>query len=145
VLENSIDASYKRNLKANTYDYLSPVFTRISGYTPEEMKALPNDGVLNLIHRDDLPEVNRVISESMSGTVGTTYQLEYRFRHKKRGYVWLQDRFITMGDAEGNITVSDKGSIVSVFTLPQENIQCLNHRSGERITGLLCVGLHPFG
>ena len=42
-------------------------------------------------------------------------------------------------------TVSDKSSIVSVFTLSQKNIQRLNNRAGERITGLLCVGLHPFG
>jgi len=103
VLENSLDASYKRNLQTNTYDYLSPVFTRISGYTPEEMKAFPIDIILDLIHPKDLSEVNRIIAESMSGMAGTAYQLEYRFRHKKGEYVWLLDRFIIMEDVEGNI------------------------------------------
>ena len=40
VLENSLDASYKRNLKTGTYEYMSPAFYRISGYTPEEMKTV---------------------------------------------------------------------------------------------------------
>ena len=40
VLENSLDASYKRNLQTKSYDYLSPVFSRISGYTPEEMNYI---------------------------------------------------------------------------------------------------------
>ena len=103
ILENLLDASYKRNLQTNTYDYLSPAFTRISGYTPEEMKAFPIDIILDLIHPKDLPEVNRIIAESMSGMAGTAYQLEYRFRHKKGEYVWLLDRFIIMEDVEGNI------------------------------------------
>jgi len=37
VLENSLDASYKHNLQTNAYDHLSPVFFRISGYSPQEM------------------------------------------------------------------------------------------------------------
>ena len=32
VLENSLDASYKRLLDTNTYEYLSPVFQSLSGY-----------------------------------------------------------------------------------------------------------------
>ena len=41
VLENSLDAVYKRDLRTNSYVYFSSALTRLSGYTPDEMKTLP--------------------------------------------------------------------------------------------------------
>ena len=102
VLENSQDASYKRNLQTDTYDYLSPVFARISGYTPEEMKTLSIEAVLNLIHPDDLAQTERVVAESMSGASGKAYQIEYRFKHKEGQYRWFEDLFTVMRDARGH-------------------------------------------
>ena len=101
VLENSLDASYKRNLRTNTYDYLSPVFTQISGYTPEEFTTLPIETVLELIHPDDRARGGNVITESLSGAHGSSYRWEYRFKHKDGQYRWLQDQFTTIRDEQG--------------------------------------------
>ena len=102
VLENSLDASYKRNLQTDTYDYLSPVFARISGYTPDEMKPLSFEAVLNFIHPDDLSETKRVVAESLYGAPGKAYQIEYRFKHKEGQYRWFEDLFTVMRDARGH-------------------------------------------
>jgi two-component system, cell cycle sensor histidine kinase and response regulator CckA len=102
VLENSLDASYKRNLQTDTYDYLSPVFARISGYAPEEMKSLSFEAVLNFIHPDDLSETKRVVAESMYGAPGKAYQIDYRFKHKEGQYRWFEDLFTVMRDAQGH-------------------------------------------
>ena len=102
VLENSLDASYKRNLQTNSYEYLSPVFARLTGYTPVEMKTLPLENVLNMIHPDDRAEVERVISQSLTGVRGTAYQVEYRFKHKEGQTRWFHDQFVVMQDADGN-------------------------------------------
>ena len=101
VLENSLDASYKRNLQTKSYDYLSPVFSRISGYTPDEMNALSIETMKALIHPDDQAEVERIISESKSGASGAAYHMEYRFRHKKGHYIWLHNQFTIMRDVSG--------------------------------------------
>jgi PAS domain S-box-containing protein len=101
VLENSLDASYKRNLQTNAFEYLSPVFTRISGYTPEEIKSFPHENIMHLTHPDDLAEKERVIAESMSAAAGTEYHVEYRFRHKDGRYRWLHNQFTVMRDAGG--------------------------------------------
>ncbi|MBK8049504.1 MAG: PAS domain-containing protein [Anaerolineales bacterium] len=69
------------------------MFAKFTGYTMEEITALPIEAVLALIHPDDLTEVSPVIVESMSAPTGAPYQLEYRFRHKDGHYIWLQDRF----------------------------------------------------
>jgi PAS domain S-box-containing protein len=113
VLENSQDTSYKRNLQDNTYDYMSPVFTRISGYSPDEIKSLPVETVLNFMHPEDLPEIKRVIDESMSNSAEKSYQLEYRFRHKNGQYRWFQDRFTVMRDA-GGLPLSRIGSVSDI-------------------------------
>jgi PAS domain S-box-containing protein len=101
VLENSLDASYKRNLQTKSYDYLSPVFSRISGYTPDEMNTLSIETMKTLIHPDDQAGVERVFSESKSGDAGSGYHMEYRFRHKKGHYIWLHNQFTLMRDASG--------------------------------------------
>jgi diguanylate cyclase (GGDEF)-like protein/PAS domain S-box-containing protein len=101
VLENSLDVSYKRNLQNDDYDYLSPSFTKNYGYTLDEMKNLPLEVLMDLIHPDDLAEIGRVIAESNSGAVGTAYQMKYRLRHKEGPYRWCHDQFIVMRDADG--------------------------------------------
>jgi len=102
VLENSLDASYKRDLQTNAYTYLSPVFTRIAGYTLDEMISMPIETLLGLIHPDDAPELNRVITEALSSPVSKENQVDYRFKHKNNGeYLWLHDQFVAMRDAQG--------------------------------------------
>jgi PAS domain S-box-containing protein len=102
VLENSLDASYKRELKTSTYDYLSPVFGRLSGYTPEEIKNLPGKTFFELISPEDIHELERVITKSVTGMSGTPYQVDYRLKHKDGEFRWLHDQFIVTRDEQGN-------------------------------------------
>ncbi len=103
VLENSLSASYKRDLLADCYDYLSPVFTRLSGYTPDEIKPLPLKVILqrHMIHPDDLAGVVQTITKARTSGYEATYQVEYRFLHKNGQYRWLLDQFSAIRDADG--------------------------------------------
>ena len=92
VLENSSDVSYKRNLQTNSYDYLSPVFVRISGYTKEEINTMPLETVMNLMHPADIAETKRVIESAMHNPSGE-YEVNYRFRHKNGQFRWFHDKF----------------------------------------------------
>ncbi|MEI6883465.1 MAG: PAS domain S-box protein [Bacteroidota bacterium] len=113
VLENSLVAAYKRNLQSNDYEYISPVFVRLTGYTPEEMKTLPLETVIGLMHPDDMPEVERTLAGAISKGAGQTNQVEYRFRHKKGVYRWLIDRFTLVNDCQ-NKPVALIGSISDI-------------------------------
>ena len=106
VLENSLDASYKRNLQTDSFDYLSPAITRISGYTPDEITDLSIETMNALIHPDDQAEVERVISGSMSGADGSAHHMEFRFRHKNGHYIWLHNQFTFKRDAGGKPSAS---------------------------------------
>jgi len=100
VLESSMDNLYRRNLKTDNYDYMSPAVAPISGYSPEEMLSMPIESVLSMIHPDDIDRVKRAVGESMTSDK-TSYLIEYRFRHKDGQYRWLSDLFTIVKDAKG--------------------------------------------
>ena len=128
VLENSLDASYKRNLQTNTFEYLSPVFARISGYTSEEMKSFPRENMMRLIHPDDLAAKERVFAESMSGAAGAQYQVEYRFRHKDGRYRWFHHQFTVMRDDGGQL-LARIGSISDITERKQAEAALLETKN----------------
>jgi PAS domain S-box-containing protein len=102
VLDNSADASYKRNLKTNTYEYFSPAIERITGFRVEDMKSLSLDKVLELIHPDDRVQISHLFKSALSEPVGKLYDADYRFKHIGEGeYRWLHDKFRITYDFDG--------------------------------------------
>jgi PAS domain S-box-containing protein len=101
VLENSLDVSYRRNLKTNSFDYFSSVSALIFGYSVDDLMILPLEKVLRLIHPDDLPSVEHAIEESMANPPGIIYQTEYRIQHKDGQYIWVLDQFKLVRDETG--------------------------------------------
>jgi len=98
LLENSIDAVYRRDLLTDKYDYMSPAFERITGYSVAEMTAMTLDDVLERIHPDDRKSVKKAIACISSGGKG---MLEYRFMCKDGGYRWLADAIYIQTDRQG--------------------------------------------
>ena len=102
ILKNLQDASYRRNLKTDSYDYMSPGIEQISGFTSEEMIAMSTETVLTLLHTDDLAAIEQTLITSTANP-GKSYQVEYRFKNKLTGqYRWFQDRFTTTLDDQGH-------------------------------------------
>ncbi len=99
VVENSLDAVYRRNLQTDKYDYMSPVIEQILGFTAEEMQAMRIDEVIDRMHPDERRPIEAAIAHA--ATVGRG-SLEYRFRAKDGHYRWLSDRFTVIRDAEGH-------------------------------------------
>jgi len=113
VLENSLNAIYKRNLKTGAYDYLSPAFFRMLEYTPGEFHALSCEIFRELVHDEDFAEFERVFAASMYAEVGAAFQTEYRIRHKNGQYRWVHDHFTLMNDPDG-AGVACVGSIMDI-------------------------------
>lgn len=104
VLNNLMDAPYRRNLRADCYDYLSPVFEQLTGWTVEEMNQANSQTVLARVHPDDLPQVQQEIERTnrLCGEVGrATGTLEYRFRTKAGDYCWLGDYLTVVAGDDG--------------------------------------------
>ena len=100
VLENSLDAAYRRDLATNGYDYMSPAIEHLTGFSAEEMARMSMDEVLSRVHPEDAPRVADAVAEMGEGKIAKGL-LEYRFRGKDGAYRWLADRFRILKDDQG--------------------------------------------
>ncbi|MBU3129548.1 sensor histidine kinase [Clostridium tagluense] len=97
VLEYSQDASYRRNVVTDKYDYMSPVFERLTGYTLEEILVMNENTVFKKIHPDDSDDVIQRIKEaSTKNGASESIAIEYRFLCKNGEYRWFLDRFTSV-------------------------------------------------
>jgi len=74
---------------------------RISGYDTDEMMTWSEESVLALIHPDDRPRIQGLMTEIHAHGANRVCHLEYRFKHKEGRYFWLLDRFVFLFDANG--------------------------------------------
>jgi PAS domain S-box-containing protein len=100
ILSHSVDATYQRNLETDSYDYMSPVIEQLTGFSAEEMMNLGINEVQELIHPDDLAQVNGEIKSTFNGEKEAG-AIVYRFRRKTGEYTWLSDRFSLLRDSKG--------------------------------------------
>lgn len=93
VLENSLDMIYQLNIKANTYDYVSPSSIKVVGYAPEEIISFGVKKMNDLVHPDDRKilreHFNKIVNHKEEKDVAQA--LEYRIKHKNLGYRWISD------------------------------------------------------
>ncbi|MEQ1851898.1 MAG: PAS domain S-box protein, partial [Chthoniobacteraceae bacterium] len=98
VLENSVEAVFRRNLQTDSYDYLSPSIESIIGFKPEEFASLPMRRVTQMIHPADILHVRRAF-KAATASGKPCRSLEYRFRCKDGAYRWLAQSFRILRDA----------------------------------------------
>ena len=98
ILENSLDAAYRRDLRAGRCDYMSPSIERITGFTLEERGAMTIEDMFQQIHPDDRHRTEQAIEGALKCGKGL---LEYRFRAKSGSYRWLADTIRVLADSDG--------------------------------------------
>ncbi|MHC1767728.1 MAG: PAS domain S-box protein [Verrucomicrobiia bacterium] len=98
VLENALDAAYRRDLRTDSYDYLSPVIEQVLGITPEQMRSMAVAEYLERIHPDDRASVRLAVEEGFRALNG---RVEYRFRMDNGQYRWVADHFTVQVGPDG--------------------------------------------
>jgi PAS domain S-box-containing protein len=97
VLENTLDAPYRRNLRTDTYDYVAPRLQAMVGVPTAVLMAVSQAELLERVHPDDRCRVEPLRHGSNVGTA----KVEYRFLHADGRYLWLSDQFTTQRDSDG--------------------------------------------
>ena len=113
VLENSLDAAYRRDLRTDTYDYVSPVVKQVFDVEPATLRAMSFDELVGRIHPEDREGVLRAVEE---GTVVGSARVEYRFRGDHGQYRWLADHFTVQKDQDGK-PISRSGIVRDISDL----------------------------
>lgn len=127
VLENSPDAVYRRDLRSDSYDYLSPVIEQVLGFGPEEMRFMPIASFVARIHPDDQGNVLNAMRRGMEVRRGW---VEYRFLRKDGQYRWISDHFTVQTDSNG-ISVY-RGGIIRDVTERKQAEEELQRLAAER-------------
>lgn len=98
VLEQSLDVCYRRDLRLDRYDYMSPVCEQVLGYTVEQMNQMSTLEVLNHVHPDDRLHVQNAFKRAVAEGTG---RLEYRWLHSDGQCRWVADSVRILKDAAG--------------------------------------------
>jgi PAS domain S-box-containing protein len=99
LAENTQDVVYRLRLSpAFTFEYLSPAFATLTGYTPEECYANP-DLALDIVHPQD-----RHLLESLTDTVTPQVSpLVLRLVRRDGAVVWIEQHNVPVHDEMGDL------------------------------------------
>ncbi len=142
IVETLADPIYRFNLISGRYDYISPSCIKTHGYTSEEMIAGGIEQEASNLHPNDLAGVQEHVDELLSGTELKDFQqvLEYRVKHKVKGYRWISDSRCLVHDAKKNpIAITGNFRDITDYKLAELDRERLLHDERERIKELRCM------
>ena len=77
----------------NSKYWFSNQFLAMLGYEPYERKALPENLLADTLHPEDFDFANNVFGDYLNPAHSLNeYNIEYRLRHKKGHYIWVNSR-----------------------------------------------------
>jgi PAS domain S-box-containing protein len=99
LVENAQDIIYWYSLVApRGIEYVSPVVTKLTGYTPEEYYADP-DLFLKMVHPNDQEKVG----QAMEGNSQFREPVSLRYRHKEGRWIWVERVHVPVYDELGDL------------------------------------------
>jgi PAS domain S-box-containing protein len=92
VLASSISGIYIYDLPRQHMAYISPEYTRLTGYTLQQVNAFGGDTFLQLFHPDDRPGVAAHIAAAAHAADDEVREIEYRFKTADGRWLWCLSR-----------------------------------------------------
>ena len=143
VLEKSLDMIYQFNFETNTIDYVSPSSLKILGYDPKELISFELEKIYSKVHPEDKKTVNEYL-EKLTTQKGSKYSIqsvEYRIKHKKLGYRWVNDTRSLIVDKNnkpiyiiGNVKdITDRKKVWDELVKSEERYRVLAETSADGV------------
>ena len=143
VLDHSLDALYRLNLRTGRYEYVSPAFDRAVGRTAEEMLSRAAEEAKGWVHPNDLPVVEAAVAQLEE--TGAT-EVDYRVRDRDGRYRRVSNHLSLVRDGSGRPLYRD--GIVRDVTGQKEAEEALREyaenlqRSNEDLQRFAYVASH---
>ncbi len=106
--------------------FLSDGYSNIIGYTKKEISDLGINGILSLVHKDDIKKINEITMDAVKKKI-ENIKYQFRIKNKSGKYIWLEDYVNIKYDKDGNRyqTIIHSRDITDIKKLEQEikNIQ----------------------
>lgn len=118
ILQNSQDLVYRYNFKEDKFDYVSESVFTILGYPLGEFMEMNRKDFESKIHPNDIHKLK--IEESLEAEVSSI--VEYRFKKRDGGYIWLRVKRVIFRDEKGELaySVGDMMDITSEKLVEEE-------------------------
>lgn len=106
ALNTSFTGIYIYNFKSGTNEYINLAYTRVLGYTLEDLNTINEDDFIKLIHPNDVDTIfSHMERIANCKDANAVFEIEYRFKHKSGHWVWcLSKDSIFEFDAKGIVT-----------------------------------------
>lgn len=142
---------YRRNVRTDNYDYISPFIEELSGYPADQFRRYGLKEITELIHPDDRDQVVSRIEETGRSHRGVSapVKLEYRFLKADGEYCWLNDWTTICYDEQGQIE-SMVGSVYDVTERKKAELELREREERLRVifetshSGILMVDNRGF-
>jgi len=124
------DILYKFNQREGRYDFLSPAFEKMTGYSLEEIHAAPSDFQLRLIHPDDTVRIMKAVNDyATGGPKDEPLVIETRLVRADGENIWVRDSIIYEWDEEG---LSSVVGVMSDITEQKQVLEALSKSEREK-------------
>jgi len=105
VLDASLNGVYVYDMKKGANVYINEQYTRLTGYTLEDINAMTADQFSALFHADDCPRIAALLEKIRCAKDGEVLEIEYRARSADGRWIWyLSWDSVFQRDEAGNVT-----------------------------------------
>jgi len=116
--------------------YISPSYSKLLGFTEEEVYQMKLEDIFNNIHKDDLDRVYSTVYSSLARKV-KYFSYEFRFKGKNGKYHWREDSASVVYDEHGSyinyIVVSRDISALKKADEKVKRLYSLSKRLNEKL------------
>jgi len=104
IVESSLNGIYVYDLEEQTNVYINPQYTKLTGWTLEDLQALDDKAFLQLFHPDELEAVLVHMQAVQQADDADILEIEYRFRTVEGEWIWCLSRdAVFLRDAQGKV------------------------------------------
>ncbi|WP_339897282.1 PAS domain-containing protein [uncultured Gilvimarinus sp.] len=86
VVDLAICGLYIYDLSSETNTFVNQQYTRLTGYTKEDLNAI--DDISSLFHPDEIDSINAQVEKALTLSGPSFLEMEYRFWHKDGYWIW---------------------------------------------------------
>lgn len=101
------------NFNGRNSFFVSDSVEKISGYSPAEIKALP-EHLYSIVFDEDLPIIKKTLTELEYNSALNKSEISYRIKSKNGGIVWLIESLLVERDSGSGKIVGQKSAILNI-------------------------------
>jgi PAS domain S-box-containing protein len=117
IIDYSLNGLYIYDLTTQKNTFINPSYTKITGYSQEDFKAISDFSTL--FHPEDLEKVNAHITRVLEDPNHLSDRIEYRFRHKDGHWIWCLSSDTVFSTDKENRPLEMIGTFIDITSIKE--------------------------